>query len=344
MRIGSRSLALSAARVASLLLAATIVFTGPVPTRAEEKAKKPADALLNRSYCAVEAGPGRVAACATYGVVVYAMPDAMPEQQVGEIPLDMVDKKLLLPDSVNDLCHDDGLLYAANGPSGVKIISGVGGKALTLQGEIDTLGAAMAVTIVGKNLFVAMGVMGVGLYDVSDPSSPRLVQTLDTEGYARNLFAYAGAGRTTLIVANGRGGVAHFEFGPEMNLAGARKLECGEDVRQVVPFGQGFVLARGGGGVCYADASLDKESLVCIPSRDFVRTVAVDGPVVYAGDGGEGMMLIEWTDVSKPGNVRRIMLAHGSMNRISIIRGKVAVAADYAGIVLLDPVQSGKEQ
>lgn len=310
----------------------------------EEKGT-PAEELQRRSYCVIEAGPGRVAACTTFGVVVYSLPPAGGEDVGPEVVLDAMDKKILLPDSVNDLYYRDGLLYAANGPAGVKIIEGVEGEYLRIAGEIETPGAAMAVAAVGNHLFVAMGVMGVGVYDVSDPTSLRALLSLDTEGYARNLHAEAsGDGTVTLLVANGRGGVARFELSATMELVGAGRLACGGDVRQVRPFAKGYVLARGAGGVCYVARTLAQETLVCMEGRDFVRSVAVDGRTVYAGDGGAGIMLIDWPDVSKAGTARRFVPEHGSMNRVAVIGGRIAVAADYAGVLLIDPNQSRKEQ
>lgn len=54
-------------------------------------------------------------------------------------------------------------------------------------GSFDTPGSALAVAISGSHLYVADGVRGLLVADVSDPRSPQAVATLPLAGYARGV-------------------------------------------------------------------------------------------------------------------------------------------------------------
>jgi hypothetical protein len=77
--------------------------------------------------------------------------------------------------------------------------------------------------------------------------------------------------------------------------------------------------------------------MVCIPCKDIARTLTVDGNVVWVGDGGEGIVKIDWKDYKSPKETLHVPLKQGSVNNISWFGKRLWIAADYGGVLYLLP-------
>ncbi len=322
-----------------LLTAATILLLSGGQARGEENRKTdPSAPLVNRSYCAAELGDGRLAAGTTYGVLFYQIGDLTGTAEAPQ-RLEPESRKLLLPDSVNDLAFANGVLVVANGPSGVKLVRGVGPEEeLTLVSTINTPGAAMSVAISGRYLVAAMGVMGVGLYDIDDPKSPRLLGVFETKGYARQarFVSVESDDVLALLIANGRGGLVRLTIDPlaENPVIQSERTEQSGDIRQVLPVPGGLAVSRGKQGVCLLPHVSRKAPEHCFDNLDVVRGLALAEDKLLAGDGGEGIMVVSGVDDWEPGQSIRYKLSQGSINRLYVFDDTVVCAADYFGILV----------
>jgi hypothetical protein len=309
------------------------------PAKGEDAAKEdPAAQLINRSYCAANLGDGRLAAGSTYGVLFYELGEitgtaAAPQR------LEPEPSRLLLADSVNDLAYADGLLVVANGPSGLKLVRGTGPKEQpTIVSSLETPGAAMGVAISGPYLAVAMGVMGVALYDIADAKSPQALGIFDTDGYARQVRFRErdSSDELSIIVANGRNGVAQLTIDPtaKCRIVHSDRIEQQGDIRQVLLVPGGLAVSRGKAGVCLLPDIARKAPFHCMKNLDVVRGLALAGDLLLAGDGGEGLLVIPGVNDWEPGESRRYKPSKGSINRVYVFEENVVLAADYFGILV----------
>jgi len=343
-----------------LALAAALLPTGALA--GEEPKKDPAAELLNRTYNLALIGQDLVAGGTTYGVALFKR-SALAEPKKGQPPrLEAPFAAAALPDSVNSVLAADGRLYAANGPRGVKIFETGGEGTLRLAGEVATPGAALRMALSGNHLFVAMGVSGLGIYDVSELNDIRTLAVHDTGGYARDVMVAqktgdggtqndgdggtqtdgdggtqnAGDGGTTIYVANGKGGIVAIGLKQDLSLASTARLELAGDVRRIVPFRDGLLFSLGTKGVCFVAPGLDKARLACTANGDVARDLLVVADTVYVADGGAGLTIMDWTDPAAPRTVRSLAPESGSLNGLLLIGSTIYAAADYYGVYLYE--------
>lgn len=323
----------------NFILALTIASLFSAPLASQEKvAQDPTAQLTNRSYCAADLGDGWIAAGSTYGVLFYDL-DRRSGTVLAPQRLEPASTRMLLADSVNDLAFADGLLVVANGPSGIKLVTNVSrGDKPHVVGTIDASGAAIGVAISGHYLAVAMGVMGVALYDISVHDAPLHLATYETEGYARQVRFTEPSSNELLIllIANGRGGIAELTVEPE---AGGRLVRSSRtrqpgDVRQVLPVPGGIAVSRGKEGVCLLPHLSRKAPEHCLPNLDVVRGLALAGDRLLVGDGGAGLVVVPGIDGWEPGAPVMHTLSQGSINRLYVFDDTVVIAADYFGILV----------
>jgi hypothetical protein len=327
---------------------------------AQEKPPHPADELTARTYAVTLVEGNLVAAATTYGLVLYEIPQTLTFQPGQPVKLSTIAEKILLPDSTSDVEWVDGVLAAANGPHGVKLFARPSDKAPFAQiSEIETAGAALSLAVAGKLLFVAQGVMGVAAYDLADPASPREVLTLETDGYARAVLlpepaisaaggqpgeaverGSTGGGKPEapemLWVANGSGGLVSFKLKADFQPGAAGKLDVTGDVRRVMALRDRLVMSRGTKGLCAVTLDLSAAGMPCVQNKDVARGLTAVGNYVLAADGGEGIMVVEWSDWTAPNVVRRFGQPDGSVNDLLVDSGRLFVAADYAGVMVWD--------
>jgi len=330
---------------------------------AQEKADPTAE-LMQRTYVVAGLPGEHLAAGTTFGVVVYQLPEKL-EMKIpeggGHVALQEKSKGAMLPDSVNDLLVCGDRLYAANGPHGVAAFSIMADGKLEPVGEIATDGAAMGLAAEEGLFFVAEGTMGVSVWNVSDPALPEAVVDIETPGYARDvLVSYEpgvveGGGRVVAVyVAAGTGGVLRYELLPDMTVVPVARLEGPGDVRALAMSGDSVVFSRGPRGVCATGRMLDEKGLRCAEVKDRARDVAAWGDMVFVADGGAGLMVVDWSNRSKPEVFARRELPSGSLNRLLLLRDggalRVIGAGDYLGVVVWEwvahqrPPESGESE
>ncbi len=320
-------------RMAVLLLPLLLLPTGAL--RAEEQhATDPTAPLKARTYCLAPLPDGRIAAGATYGVLFYGPPENEGTVHAPARPHGP-SQGLALPDSVNDLLFHGRHLYVANGPRGIVVVDpGSAEVPPRSVGEVETAGAVMGLAAEGDVLAAALGVMGVALYDISDPASPRELGLFDTDGYARGVQILEDKAGTEvgLFVANGRGGIARLIVSrADWLVTSAHKVALDGDVRQLLLTPSHWVVSRGTAGVCTLDRTLTRESLTCVAVKDVARGIATAPGRVLVADGGEGVLVLKGPglkgELTEEG---RHKWEAGSMNRIYRFGDTVYLAADYA--------------
>lgn len=317
----------------------------------------PTAELLARSYRLAGLGDGRLVAASTYGITVYS-PGAVLSVEQGEGGAEnqaqpegpfvaMADGAagVLLPDSATDVAFHNGHLYAANGPHGVVVFQGGADGGLKEIARVETEGAAMSVVPHGALLFVASGVMGVEVFDISDPRTPGRLVTLDAGGYARHVLVVqdeATPPLLTVYVANGRAGIAGFRLKSGCKIDSTFFLKTDGEVRRVAAFGDGLLFSKGFGGVCLAGRDLRKISGQCIESRDAVRDIASVGSKVYLADGGGGLIVVDWADPEAPVLEQRVQPEAGSINGLLVVDDKLYLAADAYGLLEYVPAPASQ--
>lgn len=323
----------------NLLMLAVCALLLPVASGAAEEETKadPAAELLNRTYNLTPLADGVVAGGTTYGVALFKRTAVLPAESGKPRRLEPPFAAASLPDSVNSVLALQGRLYAANGPRGVKIFEVDSAAGLRLAAEVPTPGAALRLAVAGDRMFVAMGVSGLGIYDVKELNDIRSLSVHDTGGYARDVMVQeAEDGAVSAFVANGKGGIVAIHMKRDLRVGSTARLELEGDVRRIVPFRDGLLFSLGTEGVCFVAPGLDKGRFKCTANGDVARDLLVVGDTVYVADGGAGLTIMDWTDTAAPRTVRNLVPASGSLNGLLLVDTTIFAAADYYGVYLYD--------
>lgn len=334
----SKSTAVSLAGV----IAAAVVSLGSGPGTVEDK-PDPAKPLTNRTYCVADLGNGRVAAGTSYGVVFYQVPPKLEPGKDGFARLTPTAQGVGLPDSVNDLDYNGTLLFAAVGPTGIRILGKDEQGVFASEALIETPGAAMSVHGAGNLLFVGLGTMGFAAYDISSPTAPVQLLLQETDGYVRDLLVLPGLpgsgdspprDQHHVWVANGRGGLLHFHFDAKLQMVAAHTLDVAGDVRAVRAFGDKLVLSNGV-GVCVTDATLDKAGLKCVEAGDVARGLAIGAETIFVADSGDGVLALALDQDTGLAASKRRTPGEGSVNKVAAFNDLLFLAADYYGLLVI---------
>ncbi len=320
--------------------AALLALLVNVGAGAAQDRPDPTRELMARTYCGVSVDGSQVIAGTTFGLVRYRLPSSRPTGDGPQAVLVGPEPVVMLPDSVNDVWVSKGRVFTAIGPSGIRIVplDEEGGRPRP-EGIVDleTSGAALSAVVEGDLLVAALGVMGIAVWDVSDPTRPiqRLIQ--DTGGYARHVVVKSAQGvqgnELWVYVANGRQGVARLRLTADgASVVETGVMESAGDVRRLHPFRDGLLFSRGHEGLCYVDAALSPDSVACVPAGDVIRGIASSGNTVIGADGGTGLLVVDWSDLRKPSAPMHFPVTDGSANRVSVSGSTVIVAADFLGI------------
>lgn len=108
---------------------------------------------------------------------------------------------------VADMLLDDNILYVALSLEGVSVYD-VESLSWILKAKIPSGHAALSLALQKDILFIADGSAGIKAYDVSVPSSPHLVGSLDTGGEARDMDISS----DILLIADGYDGLMRARF------------------------------------------------------------------------------------------------------------------------------------
>lgn len=108
---------------------------------------------------------------------------------------------LLLPDIIRKITLKNGLIYVADGGSGLQIARLSASGTPTWLGGVDTPGQAMDVLVLGDTAYIADGILGgVQVADVSDPTAPKLIGASTKKVTALGL---ASQGAMLFVAGNG---------------------------------------------------------------------------------------------------------------------------------------------
>ncbi|MHC1782640.1 MAG: LVIVD repeat-containing protein [Anaerolineaceae bacterium] len=97
----------------------------------------------------------------------------------------------------------DGVLYIANGQSGLILIDATKPTDLPILSETDTAGMALDVAAGGHYAYLANGLAGLRIFDVTDKTRPVEIALMDTPGSAADVTLDG----TTLYLADGEDGL-----------------------------------------------------------------------------------------------------------------------------------------
>lgn len=332
---------------------------------AQEKSDKFAQELKIRTYDVLPLPSTELVALGTtYGVVFSKVVKQENSFKLVEV------SSVKLPGSVNSLAvvssckrsNVPDVLVASLGPDGIALLdySTIPQKPAVVLKLLKVSGAAWSVAYLEPYLFVACGTTGIDIFKVDfcrnkflhhKTIEVRALRYKDDSGktdvpglssYVRQLLVQkTGAGSKSsefpyrLLVANGRAGLALLTLDEKLHVEQTRFISMRGDVRWVLPFANGFLVSLSHEGLCYLDGnSLELEG--CINSTDVVRGAAViSKKEIVVGDGATGLIRVNWSIPDKPLVSRPITLP-GSVNNVRFYRGKLYVAADYGGALVLE--------
>ena len=155
--------------------------------------------------------------------------------------------------------------------------------------------------VIGDTVYLADMGEGLRVVDISDPTSPVDVDSLDTYDYAQRLdvsgnYAYLGTSDDTLFVVNLS----------TMSVVGTYVDE--DDLRDVVVMGNLAYLAVSDGGVRILDISYPSSVSIAgnFNTPSFTVAIAIRDNYAYAGDWSSGLTVLDISDIRFPRIVKTI--------------------------------------
>ena len=187
-------------------------------------------------------------------------------------------------------------------PASNTVFMGVGGgiriyslPSASLISEIKTDGVVMDVLYHSGHLYVANGLEGLLVYDVSDPSSPSLVYSYNSPGFAKRLNLYG----TTLFLSDGEFGVKVFDVSSPGSPTLVGAISVMGDASGVALNGNILYIAEVSSGFSVYDISdLSSPALITrVTSAGSVLNLSLSGNRLFASTGTGGTKVY---DVSTP--------------------------------------------
>ncbi len=185
------------------------------------------------------------------------------------------------------------------------IFMGVGGgirvydmTTLSLISEIKTNGVVLDISVHGDYIFVANGLEGLLIYDISTPSSPTLVYWYDSPGYARALKISG----NYLFLGDGEFGVKVFDISTPSSPILLGAVSTTGDVSDVDVYGSYLIVGESSLGIEIFNLS-DPSSPVKvseITGIGNVMAVKVSGNNLYVALGTAGLKVYDISDPSAP--------------------------------------------
>jgi hypothetical protein len=313
--------------IATHLIILLVFLSGGDPLEPGEAA----DGLSRRTYEIVASGNHAFAAT-TAGLTVYDISGLSHPEEI---------TTLHFPGSANAVSVSEGLAFVSLGPDGLRIIDVSDPAAPRVVGTLDADGsvnAAVSATVSDMNLVViADGVLGVKVARFDGEGSVEVVSQLDTGGYARHLAVH----ENLVAVADEEYGVRFLRLEPSGGLTEVGSVSTPGSARGVVLLPLRCYVASGLAGVVILDVSSPSrpEILGTIPSEDYARGLAVGSGTVYLADSGAGLRMFEErpaADEPAPSGELGTYDTAGIANRVSLLGETALVAADGAGIDLVD--------
>ncbi|MBI5535175.1 MAG: hypothetical protein HY898_20780 [Deltaproteobacteria bacterium] len=320
-------------------------FTGKL-----EPHEDPIDALKARTYV-LATNADVVHAGTTAGVVSWSFKDRAHPTQLATV---------VLPGSVSGLTlfgPSRAILAVSTGPTGLVLVD----TSNASRGRLDRLSDAPwkpearggchavwnATTADDRLAFLACGTGGVAEADLADHARPKVVRTLDVDGYVRDvaiLNEAAGipkdkASPRRIAAAAGNAGLITVEFpaaGAPRILA--RLATTGEARALEVHDGIAYV-ADGAAGLRIVDVRDPGKPLEIgrfdPKTVDLTRGVTVQGRTAFLCLGDSGLMSVDTSDPKAPRKLAAID-PRRALNRATAEGSLLYAANDASGILLLD--------
>lgn len=231
-------------------------------------------------------------------------------------------------------------LAATMNPSGNLVAMGLGGgiriytfPSLTLLSEIKTKGVVLDLEFVGDYLFVANGLEGLLVYDLTTPSSPSLVYHYDSPGYAKDVYINGGH----LFLSDGEFGVKIFDITSPSSPVLVGSINTLGDANGVAVYTNYAFVSESYLGVGVYDIS-DMSSPVevsRIGSIGDARAVYLDGYNLYIAVGTSGLKVYDVSNPLTPSLVSSISTSsrYTDVNKSSYIYS----AAMSGGLDIINP-------
>jgi hypothetical protein len=197
--------------------------------------------------------------------------------------------------------NGDSVAQATNGAS--RMEAGSCGPDLqpfnvTVMGSHGTVDGALDVAISDGYAYVADGLSGLQIFDISEPSSPALVASLDTPGYAEGVFVHG----DYAYVADGPGGLQVIDISAPVAPAYTGGCATQGFAYGVAVKGNYAYIGGGAGGLQVIDVS-DPRLPRWIGSYDVCSTtwgVAVKGNYAYVAGGPGGLQIVDLANPVSP--------------------------------------------
>jgi Uncharacterized conserved protein len=216
---------------------------------------------------------------------------------------------------------------------------GVGGgirlyswPSLSLLSEIKTNGVVLDVKIHGDYLFVANGLEGLLVYDISTPSSPNLVYWYDSPGYAKHILING----TKLYLSDGEFGVKVFDISSPSSPTLTGLISTVGDASKTDIYGNYLIVAEASTGVEIFDISSSSPVRASYISGINALSVKVNGNRLFVAVGTSGMRVYDISDPSSPSLINSA--SSTTPYRDIDIDSYVLVASLTGGLRVLDPV------
>ena len=164
-----------------------------------------------------------------------------------------------------------------------------------LHGRFDTTGEGSDVEVAGPFAYLADGLSGVRIFDVSDPTNAVVVGSYDTPGDARGVRVSG----PLAYVADSEAGVQILDISVPANIALAGSYDTKGEARSVEVDGPRLFVADGWGGVLVLDVSHPAHPTRLggyRPAGEAVQ-VRIVGSLAYVAGYGSGLHIL---DVSNP--------------------------------------------
>lgn len=185
-------------------------------------------------------------------------------------------------------------LYSAGGATGLGVIQGAPGGALTLLRTLSLPGSTGAVLVAGDTAYAAAGAAGVHVLDLTDPLSPTLTRTVDTPGAALDIALSGGR----LYVAD-RDGMRVIDPAAGA-IVGGYNAPAGAFVRGVAAAGGLAYLADRDGLIVLDVSDPAKPALIRRIAGFSLYNLAIQGATLFAAAGKDGALAFDLGDPAAP--------------------------------------------
>jgi hypothetical protein len=217
--------------------------------------------------------------------------------------------------------------------SGTYALSVASALHLEAIGGFNPSGYSLDVWAEGTLVYLIVGVKGLSIIDVSNPTDPHELGSHSTRGYAEAI-ALAG---TFALIANRGDGVTVIDVSDPSRPAEVGVLETPGWAQDVAVVGSLAVVAdqRAGIHVARIGSTGAIELLASYETRGHAGAVAIDGDIAYVAIGDAGLEMVDLADPLSPVYLGTVEIAGDA--RDVVVRDTIAyVASGYRGVRIID--------